>query len=136
VDRAGAAGLLKAAEFFVLPSRADEGLPMVCLEAMTAGKAIVASRVGGVPEFVIDEENGLLVAREDVSQLAQAIGRLLGDKKLRSRLGAAGQVRVAKFTWDNIAAQYEQVYADAIRAARRQASAQPAGKYIQVAQQH
>jgi len=135
VDRAGAAGLLKSAEMFVLPSRADEGLPMVCLETMTAGKPIVASRVGGVPEFVEHEKNGLLVPREDVARLAAAISRLLGDGDLRARLGAAGQVRVADFTWDAIAAQYEQVYAAAAKAHRIEAFPRNVNQGLPVIQQ-
>jgi glycosyltransferase involved in cell wall biosynthesis len=84
-----AVSLFKGASFFVLPSR-HEPFGIVNIEAMTAGKAVVASRVGGVPEIVRDNENGLLVAGDNVEDLARALKRLAGDEELRDRLGRTG----------------------------------------------
>lgn len=81
---------LARAEVFCLPSHA-EGLPMAMLEAMAAGKAVVATAVGGIPEALHDGDNGLLVPPHDDEALARALARLLGDPALRDRL--AGQAR-------------------------------------------
>jgi len=91
-DRPMAVSLFAGCSFFVLPSR-QEPQGIVNLEAMAAGKAVLASRVGGVPEIVQDDETGLLVPAEDVPALAQAIARLADDASLRQRLGAAGRER-------------------------------------------
>ena len=109
VDRPTAAALFKGCAFFVLPSR-QEPLGIVNLEAMAAGKAVVAAWVGGVPEIVRDGETGLLVPGEDVNALAAALSRLATDAGLRVALGAAGRRRVAEFTWSAIADRYENIY--------------------------
>ncbi len=95
--------------FFVLPSR-HEPFGIVNLEAMTAGKAIVATRVGGVSEIVEDGVNGLLVEGEDADGLVKAIERIAKDKNLRDRLGQAGKKRAEYFTWSAIADQYLKIY--------------------------
>ena len=109
VDRAGAMALFKGCSFFVLPSR-HEPMGIVNLEAMAAGRAIIASRVGGVPELVSDEENGLLVPPDDAPALAVALARLASDAALSARLGENGARRARDFDWDAIAAQYLDVY--------------------------
>jgi glycosyltransferase involved in cell wall biosynthesis len=85
--------ILAAADLFVLSS-ASEGLPMTILEAMAAGLPVVASRVGGVPEAVLDGETGLLVPPGRPASLAAAIERLLEDTSLRRSMGRAGLARV------------------------------------------
>lgn len=77
---------LGRASLFVLPSY-NEGLPMAMLEAMSAGKAIVVTPVGGIPETVTDNFNGLFVPPADEIALSSAIKRLLSDKTLRESLG-------------------------------------------------
>ena len=108
-DRPIAVSLFAGCSFFVLPSR-QEPQGIVNLEAMAAGKAVLASRVGGVPEIVQDGETGLLVSAEDAPALAKAIERLTDDAPLRQRLGAAGQERAQAFDWDAIAEQYLDIY--------------------------
>jgi glycosyltransferase involved in cell wall biosynthesis len=77
----------------VLSSR-SEGLPVSVLEAMAAELPVVASCVGGVPELVVEGETGVLVAPGDPDALTAALERLVPDRQLRSRLGAAGRARV------------------------------------------
>jgi hypothetical protein len=92
---------LNRAAVFCLPSHA-EGLPMALLETMAAGKAVVASRVGGIPEAVRDGENGLLVPPRDAQALATALARVPADAGLRARLGERARDTVAQH--DSIAA--------------------------------
>ena len=92
-DREDVRELLADSHVFVLSTR-SEGLPVTVLEAMAAGLPVVACRVGGIPELVVDGETGLLVPRGDPESLAEAIARLLEDAGLRERLGAAGRSRV------------------------------------------
>jgi len=108
-DRARAVSLFLGCSFFVLPSR-QEPQGIVNLEAMAAGKAVVASRVGGVPEIVLDGETGLLVPGGDAAGLAKTLSALSQDAPLRARLGAAGRARAEHFDWPVIAAQYQAVY--------------------------
>jgi len=86
--------LLGAADVFVLASR-HEAQGIALLEAMAHGIAVVATRVGGVPELVEDGESGLVVASDSSLELAAAIERLIADERLRRRLAAAGRTRVA-----------------------------------------
>ena len=77
-----------APTIFVMPSR-SEGLPMALLEAMAYGMAVVATRVGGIPEVVDDGVDGLLVPTEDPAAIATALRGLAADPSLRERLAAA-----------------------------------------------
>lgn len=80
-------------DVLVLPSIDYEDFPNVILEAMGLGKPIIASRLAGIPEQIVDGENGLLVEPRNVDQLAAAMTRLLLDEKLRIRMGRAGWKR-------------------------------------------
>lgn len=86
---------LARARLFCLPSHA-EGLPMAMLEAMAAGRPVVASSVGAIPEALRDGVEGLLVAPRDVDGLAGALGRVLGDDALHARLGQAARQRIER----------------------------------------
>ena len=86
--------LLSVATAFVMPSY-NEGLPVAILEAMAAGLAVVSTPVGGVPEAVTDESEGLLVPPGDVRGLASALRRLVEDPALSIRLGNAGLAKVS-----------------------------------------
>ena len=74
-------------------SSTTEGLGTSALDAMACGKAVVATRAGGLAEVVVDGETGLLVPVRDAAALADAIVRLLQDAALRERCGAAGLSR-------------------------------------------
>jgi starch synthase len=89
---------------------------IVNLEAMAAGKAVVASNTGGVPEIVIDGQTGVLVTPESPDDLAIAISSLLADPDRAARLGAAGRRRVTQFTWSAAAAKYSDIYQKSLAA--------------------
>jgi glycosyltransferase involved in cell wall biosynthesis len=74
-------------------SSLTEGLGTSLLDAMAAGKPIVATRAGGIPEVVGDEETGVLVPPRDHDAMAEAIVRLLKDDTLRRKMGDAGRAR-------------------------------------------
>lgn len=95
-SRGDVTDILPALDVFVLSSR-YEGLPVSLLEAMASGVPPVATAVGGVPEVVTDGRDGLLTLAGEPESLATAIGRLLDDAHLRSRLGAAARVRARDF---------------------------------------
>jgi glycosyltransferase involved in cell wall biosynthesis len=78
-------------DVMAIPSTAFEGVPNVLLEAMAAGRPVVATKVGGIAEVVTNEEGALLVPPSDPGALAEAIARLLGDKCLRERVVAEGR---------------------------------------------
>ncbi len=112
-DRRRVAAYFKGCKFFVLPSRADEGLPVVCAEAMAAGKAIVATDSGGVPEAVVDGVHGLIVPKDDVSALVTALDRMHEDGDFRRRAEQASVQRAQVFRWSAVTDGYEQAYRDA-----------------------
>ncbi|MEN6426440.1 MAG: glycosyltransferase [Phycisphaerales bacterium] len=84
---------LHASDFLVLPSY-SEGLPQAVLEAMNCGLAVVATRVGGVPEAVLDGRTGLLVEPKTTEQLRDAMERMIVDEAFRVGAGREGLTRV------------------------------------------
>ena len=88
-------GLYPAADVVVVPSVIPDSLSRVIVEAMSAGRPVVGTRVGGTPELVVDGETGLLVERGDPDGLARALVRVLGDDALRARLGEGARRHVA-----------------------------------------
>ncbi len=85
------------ADVAVVPSAEFiEGCPVAALEAMAAGKPLVATRNGGLPEIVLDGETGMLVSPCDAAALAEALGVYAGDPKLRLAHGARGKARVSE----------------------------------------
>jgi glycosyltransferase involved in cell wall biosynthesis len=102
--------VLKALDVFVLPSL-SEGFSLALLEALAAGKPVVATRVGGNPEVVADGRNGFLVPREDPKALAEKILLLLGDPALAASFGQRGRMRVdPEFSLTTMVQRYEDLY--------------------------
>ncbi len=109
-ERRDVPALMNACDTVVLPSW-REGLSNVILEAMQAGKPVVASRTGGNTESVIPDQTGLLFDPADPQALAFEMLRLASDQPLADRLGSAGRERVAQtFALQTLAEQTEQHY--------------------------
>jgi glycosyltransferase involved in cell wall biosynthesis len=89
-------GLLRTADIFVHPAIWQEALGNTVLEGMAAGCAVVASRVGGIPELARHGEEALLVEPTNVRELSDTLLRLAADPALRRRLGRAARARVVK----------------------------------------
>jgi starch synthase len=107
--------LLSHATVFCCPS-VYEPLGIVNLEAMACGTAVVASRVGGIPEVVSDGETGLLVPPGDPGQLAEALNALVRDPARAQAMGGWGRQRaISEFGWPAIAAQTVALYAELAR---------------------
>ncbi|MBN2430962.1 MAG: glycosyltransferase [Acidobacteria bacterium] len=103
-------GVLKAADALVMPSL-DEGFGRAVLYAMAAGKAVLASRVGGLPDQVSDRENGLLVPPGDADALAGGLDCLAAHPELVAAMGQAGRRRVAaSFTRECTAEKYIRIF--------------------------
>ena len=92
------------------PSVSFDSCPTVTLEAMAMGRPVVASRVGGLSDIVVDGQTGLLVAPGDERALREAIQCLLADPVLRERMGAKAKQRVVEFQARMIVPRIEQVY--------------------------
>lgn len=101
--------LLHATDIFVLPSR-REGLPRSIMEAMAAGKPVVATDVRGSRDLVEHEVTGLLVQLGDVEGLAQAILRLIRDPELRQRMGQAGREKIKAYSLDHVLQEMAIIY--------------------------
>ena len=120
-DRESLRAYLALADIVVVPSVHThghlDGLPNVALEAMAAGKPLVASRAGGLPQLVRDRENGLLVDQQDADALAAAIVELSDDPGLRGRLGLSAQNEIrTERSWDVVAERFVEIYERAVGA--------------------
>lgn len=101
-----------ALDIMALPSL-SEGLPMTVLEALAAGRAVVATAVGGIPSVIRDGETGLLIPPADSDALAGAIERLLRAPELRKKVGQCGRRLVEEqFSSNVMAKEYLAIYAD------------------------
>jgi L-malate glycosyltransferase len=111
------AGILPAIDVFVLPS-INEGLSNALMEAMACGCCVVASRVGGNPELVSNEQTGLLFPSGDREALAEQLSRVVAEPDFRRRLGSAAVERMRKdFSLSRAIEQMQEIY-DTILARR------------------
>lgn len=96
----------RQANLFLFPSR-HEGMPNAVLEAMASGLPVIASRISGNEELVVDGKTGLLVPSEDIGSLREALKKLLNEGPLRKEMGQASCHRVEEhYTWESTASQY------------------------------
>ncbi|MCP5172683.1 MAG: TIGR03088 family PEP-CTERM/XrtA system glycosyltransferase [Pseudomonadales bacterium] len=118
-DRTDIPQLLQQMDIFVLPSLA-EGVSNTVLEAMATGLPVIATRVGGNPELVEEDVNGLLVDVDDSQQLAKALLKLIEQPELRQGLGQQGLKKVSEtFNWQKTVAQYLAVYDEVLQTERK-----------------
>src|SRR6266705_808758 len=113
VSRSEIPSLYAEHEIFVLPSLM-EGMPLVLLEAMASGLAVVTTESSGMTDLVEDSHDGLLVIPGDAESLAAAIVRLCRDPQLRQVLGSAAQEKMKRYTWKQTARRTETVFNRAI----------------------
>lgn len=101
----------RRANLFPYPSR-HEGMPNAVLEAMASGLPVIASRIAGNEELVVDEETGLLIEPENQQSLERALRRLLTDADTRRRIGDAARNRaVVQYPWTRVAERYLDILA-------------------------
>lgn len=103
---------------FCAPSTGFESFGIILLEAMAAGKPIVASNIAGYRGVLADGEEGLLVQPEDERRLADALVRLLKDPLLCERMGRQGQAKAADYSWDKVAQQILDYYRELLEEKR------------------
>lgn len=106
-------GFLHDADIFVLPSL-YEGLPMTIIEAMGTGLPIVASRVGGIPNIVIDHENGLLCDTTS-SSITSAIKAFINNEELRRKCGVSAKEKAEAFSSKRMCNRYTLLYEEMLK---------------------
>jgi len=109
VARGEISSLYAKHEIFVLPSLM-EGMPLVLLEAMASGMAVVTTESSGMTDMVEDSHDGLFVIPGDTESLSAAMVRLCRDPELRLRLGSAAQEKMKRYTWTQSARRHEMVF--------------------------
>jgi glycosyltransferase involved in cell wall biosynthesis len=103
------------AAVFVAPSLSD-AFPLTVVEAMAAGLPVVASRVGGIPEAVVEDETGLLVEPDNADALAATLSRVLMDSEMRRRMSAGARNRAAElYSWRAISQQVALAYSGTVQ---------------------
>lgn len=102
----------------VVPSLMHEAFGLVALEAMQAGRPVIASDIGGLRDIIRDGESGILIAPGDAEALHAALARVLTDSGFRTKLGGAAKSRAADFAADRVVPQVEEAYDDVLAARR------------------
>jgi glycosyltransferase involved in cell wall biosynthesis len=106
---------VRRCSMIVTPSRVPETFGIAALEAMTCGRPVIASKIGGLPELVADGETGLLVPPGDATALREAIAALAADPARREDIGRAGKARAALYSADRVLPRLEEVYGALVR---------------------
>ncbi|HEX5435837.1 MAG TPA: glycosyltransferase family 4 protein [Gemmatimonadaceae bacterium] len=111
--------LIQQASVVMMPSRAEEGFPLVALQAAHMARPVVATRTGGVSEVVADGMTGLIVEREDAAGLARGVTSLLADSERANRMGSVARARALEsFGWNRYVDAYDELYQRIARSAR------------------
>jgi len=104
---------LASSQVFALPSL-SEGLPLVVLESLASGLPVVATKIRGMSEFIVDNENGFLVEPMNSRELAEKILLVLGNDELRRRMSDNCLMRAKQYDWQEIVTRLESIYFDCI----------------------
>jgi glycosyltransferase involved in cell wall biosynthesis len=105
--------IINGSKYLILPSKYElQGIVLV--EAMAQGKPVIATNVGGIPDFVKDGVNGFLVNYGDVETLANRMLILLTDDNLREKMGENARITAEEYQWDKIIDKYEKVYKEVL----------------------
>jgi glycosyltransferase involved in cell wall biosynthesis len=100
-----------ACDLAVLPSKdSSEGFGLTLIEAMATGKSVIGSSVGGIVDVISPGENGLLVAPQNIEDLAEAMNTLLNNEDLRTSLGSNGRLFAEHFDWHKVSERVEILY--------------------------
>ena len=110
IDKEQATNYLKECDFYILPSY-NEGLPMSVLEAMSYSLPVITTNVGGIPEVVLNNENGILIEPGNIEQLANAINSIVKNAELRNKLGEQAHKTIEEnFNIKNFIEKINQMY--------------------------
>ncbi len=110
VDNKNLVKLYNSSDIFILPSL-TESFGIVFVEAMACGLPVIGTTVGGIPEVVIDGENGILVSPRDAGSLKSVILKLARNKRLRKKMSGKNLESVREnFCWDKVAERFSRVY--------------------------
>ncbi len=107
-----------SADIFCSPATGAESFGIVLLEAMAAGKPVIASDIEGFRGVMTDGEHGLLVPKKDSDALADALGKLARDPELRAKLGGQGNRTAEDYRWEVVAGRVEKYYDKCLQAAK------------------
>ena len=105
---------MRRCSFLIAPSR-SEGFGMVAVEAMACSKPVIATKVGGLKEIVIDGYNGLLVEKNNPNDLREKILELINNEDLRKILGKNGREFSKKFSWEECAKNVKGIYEEVLK---------------------
>ncbi|MFX0137128.1 MAG: glycosyltransferase family 4 protein [Candidatus Hodarchaeota archaeon] len=108
---------LARCRFLVVPSLCADACPLVVLEAMKHAKAVIASRIGGIPDIILEGETGLLIPPGDVPSLIKSMKWMLENKNICEKMGDRGRQQfLQNFTAEKITQKIEKIYLNVIGA--------------------
>jgi len=119
IPNANVSDFYQSVDIVVIPSR-QESFGVTAVEGSACARPVIASRVGGLTEVIIEGETGLLVSPENISELGEAMERLIKDPSLRDKLGRQGRANVLKnYDWQQNVTQMEVVYKRLLHASQK-----------------
>ncbi len=111
LDEKAKIAAFRAADVFVNTNRIDN-MPVSVVEACAMGLPVVSTRVGGIPDLLVDGETGLLVPDDDAAAMAEAVLRLLRDEELAARLSANGRCLAELSEWTRVRPQWDRLFSE------------------------